>query len=70
MKTTFRASAFCEGDESPAETIIEAVWNAGECMAATLDISEARKQLNTLDQRLRHERVFSITRHNRRVSQR
>jgi PHD/YefM family antitoxin component YafN of YafNO toxin-antitoxin module len=30
-----------------------------------LDISEARKQFNTLDQRLARERVITITRHNK-----
>ena len=33
----------------------------------TLDISEARTQLNRLDERLRDERVVYITRHNKRV---
>lgn len=31
----------------------------------TLDISDARKQLSTLDQRLREQRVIYVTRHNR-----
>jgi PHD/YefM family antitoxin component YafN of YafNO toxin-antitoxin module len=35
--------------------------------AETLDISEARKQLNTLDQRLRQDRVIIITRHNKKA---
>jgi antitoxin YefM len=34
---------------------------------ATLDISEARKQLNTIDQTLRSKHVIEITRHNRKV---
>ncbi len=33
--------------------------------STTLDISEARKQFNTLDERLRDERVILITRHNK-----
>jgi PHD/YefM family antitoxin component YafN of YafNO toxin-antitoxin module len=35
--------------------------------AGTLDISEARKQLSTLDQKLREENVIVITRHNRKA---
>ncbi len=31
----------------------------------TLDISEARKQLSSLDQRLREEHVITVTRHNK-----
>ena len=33
----------------------------------TLDISEARKQLNSIDERLKDERVIVITRHNKKV---
>ena len=33
----------------------------------TLDISEARRQLNTLDQRLREAPVIYITRHNKKA---
>ena len=33
----------------------------------TLDISEARKQLNSIDKRLKDERVIVITRHNKQV---
>ena len=33
--------------------------------AETLDISEARKQFNTLDERLRDKPVIVITRHNK-----
>ncbi|HEY3245628.1 MAG TPA: type II toxin-antitoxin system Phd/YefM family antitoxin [Phycisphaerae bacterium] len=33
----------------------------------TLDISDARKQLNTLDRRLREHRVIYITRHNKQA---
>lgn len=33
----------------------------------TLDISEARKQLNSMDERLKDERVIYITRHNKRA---
>lgn len=33
--------------------------------ASLLDISEARKQLNSIDKRLRDERVIYVTRHNR-----
>lgn len=33
--------------------------------AKTLDISEARNQLNRLDERLKDERVIQITRHNK-----
>ena len=34
-------------------------------MESTLDISEARKQLNSIDKRLKDERVIVITRHNK-----
>lgn len=34
-------------------------------MAATLDISEARKQINTLDERLESEPIIFVTRHNK-----
>ncbi len=34
-------------------------------MPNTLDISEARKQLNTLDQRLRETPVITVTRYNK-----
>jgi len=33
--------------------------------SATLDISEARKQFNSLDERLESERVIYVTRHNK-----
>lgn len=33
----------------------------------TLDISEARKQLNSIDERLKDEQVIVITRHNKQV---
>lgn len=33
----------------------------------TLDISEARKQLNSIDERLKDERIIYITRHNKRA---
>ena len=33
----------------------------------TLDISEARKQLTTLDQRLKDEHVIYVTRHNKQA---
>lgn len=33
----------------------------------TLDISEARKQLNSIDKRLKDERVIVITRHSKQV---
>jgi len=36
-------------------------------MPKTLDISEARKQLNSIDERLRDEHVIVITRHNKKV---
>lgn len=36
-------------------------------MAATLDISEARKQLNTLDERLKADRVICVTRHSKKA---
>lgn len=36
-------------------------------VAPTLDISEARKQLNSLDERLKDERVIYITRHNKKA---
>lgn len=35
--------------------------------APTLDISEARKQLNSLDERLKDERVIVVTRHNKKA---
>ena len=35
--------------------------------AGTLDISEARKQLNSIDTRLKDERVIVITRHNKKA---
>ena len=35
--------------------------------APTLDISEARKQLNSLDERLKEERVIYVTRHNKKA---
>ena len=34
-------------------------------MGATLDISEARKQFNTLDERLETEPIIFVTRHNK-----
>jgi antitoxin YefM len=34
---------------------------------STLDISEARKQLNSIDERLKDECVIYVTRHNRQV---
>lgn len=34
---------------------------------ATLDISEARRQLNSLDERLEEEFVIYITRHNKKA---
>lgn len=33
----------------------------------TLDISEARKQLNSIDERLKDEQVIVITRHSKQV---
>jgi PHD/YefM family antitoxin component YafN of YafNO toxin-antitoxin module len=36
-------------------------------MGATLEISEARKQLNSIDERLREERVIYVTRHGDRA---
>lgn len=33
----------------------------------TLDISEARKQLNSIDERLKDERVIVVTRHNKKA---
>ena len=33
----------------------------------TIDISEARKQLNTLDKRLSDEPIIRVTRHNKEV---
>lgn len=33
----------------------------------TLDITEARKQFNKLDERLRDDRVIYVTRHNKQV---
>ena len=35
--------------------------------APTLDISEARKQLNSIDERLKDERIIYITRHNKKA---
>ena len=35
--------------------------------APTLDISEARKHFNSLDERLKDERVIYITRHNKKA---
>lgn len=35
--------------------------------AATIDISEARRQLNSLDERLKDEPVIFVTRHNKRA---
>lgn len=34
---------------------------------ATIDISEARRQLNTLDERLSREPIIFVTRHNKRA---
>lgn len=34
---------------------------------ATLDISEARRQINKLDERLRDDHVIHITRHNKKA---
>jgi antitoxin YefM len=36
-------------------------------MLETLDISEARRQLNSIDERLKDERVIVVTRHNKRA---
>lgn len=36
-------------------------------MNSTLDISEARKQLNSLDERLKDEHVIVITRHSKKA---
>jgi prevent-host-death family protein len=36
-------------------------------MGATLEISEARKQLNSIDERLRDEHVIYVTRHGDRA---
>jgi len=36
-------------------------------MDGTLDITEARTQLNRLDERLRDDRVIYVTRHNKKV---
>jgi PHD/YefM family antitoxin component YafN of YafNO toxin-antitoxin module len=36
-------------------------------LGATLDISEARKQLNSIDERLKVERIFYVTRHNKKA---
>jgi antitoxin YefM len=36
-------------------------------MSKTLDISEARKQLNSIDERLKDERVIVITRHSKKA---
>ncbi len=33
----------------------------------TIDISEARRQLNTLDERLLSERIIFVTRHNKKA---
>jgi PHD/YefM family antitoxin component YafN of YafNO toxin-antitoxin module len=33
--------------------------------APKIDISAARKQLNSIDERLKHDRVVVVTRHNR-----
>lgn len=33
----------------------------------TLDISEARKQLNSIDERLKDERVIFVTRHSKKA---
>lgn len=35
--------------------------------APTLDISEARKHLNSIDERLKDDRVIYVTRHNKRA---
>ncbi len=35
--------------------------------APTLDISEARKQFNSIDERLKDHRVIYVTRHNKRA---
>jgi len=40
---------------------------AREQMDGTLDITEARTQLNRLDERLRDDRVIYVTRHNKKV---
>jgi PHD/YefM family antitoxin component YafN of YafNO toxin-antitoxin module len=36
-------------------------------LGATLDISEARKQLNSIDERLKVERIIYVTRHNKKA---
>ncbi len=36
-------------------------------MGSTLDISEARKQFNSLDERLQTDRVIFVTRHNKKA---
>jgi PHD/YefM family antitoxin component YafN of YafNO toxin-antitoxin module len=36
-------------------------------MGNTLEITEARKQLNCLDERLREDRVIVVTKHNRKA---
>jgi len=36
-------------------------------MSTTLDISEARKQFNSLDKRLKDDRVIVITRHDKKA---
>jgi PHD/YefM family antitoxin component YafN of YafNO toxin-antitoxin module len=36
-------------------------------MNSTLDISEARKQLNSIDDKLKDQRVIAITRHNKKA---
>jgi antitoxin YefM len=38
-----------------------------DALGNTLDISEARKQLNSLDERLKDERVIVVTRHNKKA---
>lgn len=35
--------------------------------APTLDISEARKQLNSIDEKLKDQRVIYVTRHNKKA---
>ncbi len=35
--------------------------------AKTLDISEARKQLSSIDERLKDERIILVTRHNKKA---
>lgn len=36
-------------------------------ITATIDISEARKQLNSLDKRLSSEQIIYVTRHNKKA---